>query len=85
MAIQVPHPPPQRPIEVHSHITQRMLYRLGVGEPRSVPLDFRQLITVTKAYTLKQRLQGAAVGAAAGVSSVKEPGLNGKYRLTIPA
>jgi hypothetical protein len=39
---------PQRPIELHSHITQRMLYRLRVGELRSVPLDFRQLVTVTK-------------------------------------
>jgi hypothetical protein len=25
-----------------------MLYRLGVGERRSVPLGFRQLVTVTK-------------------------------------
>ena len=62
-----------------------MLYRLRVDELRSVPLDFRQLITVTKASTLKQPLQGAAVGAAAGVASVKEPGLEGKHRLTIPA
>ena len=45
--------------ECISHITQRMLYRLRVGELRSVPLDFRQLVTVTKASTLKQRLQGA--------------------------
>src|ERR1700749_5007619 len=43
-----------------SHFTQRLLYRLRVGELRSVPFDFRQLVTVPKASTRKQRLQGAA-------------------------